>query len=71
MCLGIPMRILELKDDVGLVEISGVKTHINTSVIDNATVGDWVIVHAGFAIEKLEKDEAQSTLELLKEADLI
>ncbi len=65
------MKILELDGDVGLVEINGVKTHINTSVIENATIGDWVIVHAGFAIEKLEEDEAKSTIDLLKEAELI
>ena len=71
MCLGIPMKILELKDDWGLVEMNCVKTQINTSAIENAAIGDWVIVHAGFAIEKLEEDEAQSTFDLLREAKLI
>ena len=66
MCLGIPMKILEIEGDMALAEITGVKRKISLQLVE-AEVGDYVIVHAGFAIQVLDEREAQETIELLQE----
>lgn len=68
MCLGIPARVQKL-DDQGLGEVDylGTRVRTNFSLLENINVGDWVIVHAGFAITKLKEEEAQETLGLLRE----
>jgi len=71
MCLGIPMRILEINEKMGIVESGGVKINIGLMLIDDPVVGDWVIVHAGFAISKLNEEEAEETLNLLKEIEIV
>ena len=67
MCLGIPARILETGDGAAVVELGGVRREISVMLIDDVSVGEWVIVHAGFAIEKLSEEEAEQTLALFRE----
>ena len=67
MCLGIPMQIVEVDGDVGIVESGGIKRKVGLMLIDEAKVGDWVIVHAGFAINCLDQQEARKNLELMNE----
>ena len=67
MCLGIPARILETGDGAAVVELGGVRREISVMLIDDAAVGEWVIVHAGFAIERLSEEEAAQTLALFRE----
>ena len=67
MCLGVPAKILETSEGTALVELGGVRREISVMLIDDASVGDWVIVHAGFAIEKLSQEEAEQTLALFRE----
>jgi len=67
MCLGIPAKILERNESAAVVELGGVRREISVMLIDDVSVGDWVIVHAGFAIEKLSEEEAEQTLALLRE----
>ena len=67
MCLGIPMRIVEKEGDTGIVEAGGVKREVNLYLVEKVEVGDYVIVHAGFAIQKLDESEAEETLRLLRE----
>ena len=67
MCIGVPMQILEKEEDVGIVEINGVKREIGLMLLEDIDIGDWVLVHAGFAISKYEEEEAAETLSLLKE----
>ena len=67
MCLGIPMKIVEIKGDCGLVESGGLKRKANFSFLKSPRVGDYVLIHAGFAIEKLKENEAKKTLKALKE----
>ncbi|MBD3618997.1 MAG: HypC/HybG/HupF family hydrogenase formation chaperone [Chromatiales bacterium] len=76
MCLGIPGRIVEIVDGAqGLakVEVSGVRREVNIAcVIDQehpaeSCVGDWVLVHVGFAMSRIDEDEARKTLALLQE----
>ncbi len=68
MCLGIPMKIVEIKDRVGVVESMGVRREAILDLLPSAKVGDWVIVHAGYAIQLLDEDSAQETLSLLRSA---
>ena len=66
MCLGFPGLIEELNDCVAIVDVAGTKREISTIFLgDEAKVGDWVVVHAGFAISKIDEKEAKETLEFL------
>lgn len=67
MCLAIPMKIEEIEGDFAVVSIGNVKRKVNISFVNNVRKGDYLIVHAGFAIEKLDKKQAIKTLEILKE----
>ncbi len=65
MCLAIPVQIKEiLSDDEALAEISGIKKQISISLLDDVKVGDYVILHVGYALQKVDPEEAQKTLEL-------
>jgi hydrogenase expression/formation protein HypC len=68
MCLAVPMEILEIKDDTALVDQAGVKTRVNLMICDeHPEVGDYVIVHAGFAIRRMDAQAAQESLATLNE----
>jgi len=69
MCLAIPTRITALHgENMGTVEIGGIEREVSLALVD-AAVGDYVIVHVGIAISKLDEDEAQKTLALFAELD--
>lgn len=68
MCLAVPGKILELGEgESALIEIGGVKKRISLMLVDDARLGDYVLVHAGFAIEKVNGYEARRTIELFEE----
>ena len=67
MCLGIPGKIEELKDTMATVSFGTVKRLIDIRLVENAAVGDYVLVHAGFAIHKISEREALETLELIRQ----
>jgi hydrogenase expression/formation protein HypC len=68
MCLAIPARIVELRsDDLAVVDLAGVKKEISLALVDNVVIGDYVIVHVGYALNKLDPDEAAKTLALFAE----
>jgi len=67
MCLGVPAKILETGGGAAVAEVGGVRREISVMLIDDVSVGDWVIVHAGFAIEKLSEEAAEQTLALFRE----
>lgn len=67
MCLAVPMKITETDGSVATLEVDGISTTANVSLIENATPGDYVIIHAGFAIERLDEKEANARLELFSE----
>jgi len=68
MCLGIPAKVIEIDDsNQGKIDYLGTKVKTNFALLDDVKLGDWVIVHAGFAITKLNEDEAQETLLMLRE----
>ncbi|MDP9189750.1 MAG: HypC/HybG/HupF family hydrogenase formation chaperone [Actinomycetota bacterium] len=72
MCLAIPGQIVEVVDEsnrLALVDVAGVKRNVNIGLLDaegdGAVPGDWVLIHVGFAISKVDEAEAESTLKLL------
>jgi hydrogenase expression/formation protein HypC len=68
MCLGIPAKVLEIDENlVAKTEISGVVKEVNLEMVPEAKVGDYVIVHAGFAIQTIDEEEAKETMKLLEE----
>lgn len=68
MCLAIPAQIVELRDnDNAVVDLAGVRKEISLSLVDNVAVGDYVIVHVGYALNKLDPEEAAKTLALFVE----
>ena len=67
MCLAVPMRVIEINGDEAIVELGGVKKKISLGIMEKISVGDYVVVHAGFAIQKLDEEEAAKTLSLLKQ----
>lgn len=69
MCLAVPLKILNMNDNEATAELNGIKRIIRTDLIKNLNIGDYVLVHAGFAIEKLKKDEAAETIKALQELD--
>ena len=74
MCLAIPGQVIELVDDhnrLAKVEIAGVRRTVNVSLLDedgdSAKPGDWVLIHVGFALSKVDEEEAQAMLRLLEQ----
>jgi hydrogenase expression/formation protein HypC len=71
MCLGVPGRITEFLDashHLAKADVSGVRRSINVAMLlpDGLEVGDWVLIHVGFALSKIDADEARRTLEFLE-----
>lgn len=68
MCLAIPAQVVELRpDDNALVDLAGVRKEISLALVEGVAVGDYVIVHVGYALNKLHPDEAEKTLKLFAE----
>jgi hydrogenase expression/formation protein HypC len=68
MCLGIPAKVVHIDDSqIGKVDYLGTKVKTNFSLLEDVRKGDWVIIHAGFAISKLNEKEAQETFAILRE----
>ncbi|MBN1962078.1 MAG: HypC/HybG/HupF family hydrogenase formation chaperone [Deltaproteobacteria bacterium] len=62
MCLAVPMEIIRRQGNSAVVQINGVELSVSLDLVDDVQVGDYVIVHAGFAIQSLSVDEARETL---------
>ena len=67
MCLAVPMKVVEIDGPVARVEEGGVRREARVDLIDGVKVGDYVIVHAGVAIDRLEPEEALETVKLFEE----
>lgn len=67
MCLAYPMKIVEITGNRAVAEAEGIKRKIGMELIKSAHIGDYVMVHAGFAIERLDTKEAETTLKIFKE----
>lgn len=67
MCLAIPGQVVEIHDDrLATVNLGGITRRVSLDLLENVAVGDWVAVHVGFAISKLDEAEARETLDLLR-----
>ncbi|GIK24051.1 MAG: hydrogenase assembly protein HupF [Betaproteobacteria bacterium] len=68
MCLAIPVKVVELHEgDQATVDVGGVRKEISLALVDGIAVGDYVILHVGYAIQKLDPEEAEKTLALFAE----
>ena len=68
MCLAIPAQVVELREgDNAVVDLAGVRKEISLALVDNVVVGDYVIVHVGYALNRLDPEEAAKTLALFTE----
>ena len=68
MCLAIPSKITRIGNNMATIDVDGVKREASLLLLEEAGVGDYVIVHAGFAIQKIDEVAALETLKFLKEA---
>ena len=71
MCLGIPLKIVNIDGKTGIGEMNGVKRSIRCDFIPDIKIGDYVMVHAGFAMEKMDEESANSTTEAYLEIEEI
>jgi hydrogenase expression/formation protein HypC len=70
MCLAIPGKVVEIVDEAGgiaKVEVGGVRRNVNVALLDAVREGDYVLIHVGFALSKVDEHEAAETLRLLEE----
>lgn len=67
MCVGLPAKIVTMKDGMAVVDASGAKRKISTELLENVEPGDYVMVHAGIAIAKIQEDEEEEADEILEE----
>ena len=68
MCLAIPSKITRIENNMATIDVDGVQRQASLLLLEDAKVGEYVIVHAGFAIQKIDESAAQETLSLLREA---
>ena len=66
MCIAVKMKLLDVKGEVGRADLSGVVKEVSLALIEDVKVGDYVLIHAGFAIQKIDEEEALKTISLLK-----
>jgi len=71
MCLAVPLKITSIKGKMGIGELGGVKRKVSLLLLDKVKIGDYVLLHAGFAISKIEAKEAEELLQLLREVNEI
>jgi hydrogenase expression/formation protein HypC len=71
MCLAVPMKIITIEGFSAIVEAGGVSREINLRLLEDARIGDYVLVHAGFAIETIDEHEAEETLKLMEQIGLL
>jgi len=67
MCLGVPAKVKKIEGEWGWLDVNQLLLKINLSLVPGVKIGDYVIIHAGFAIQKLSTEEGESTLELFKQ----
>ncbi|MBL8415291.1 MAG: HypC/HybG/HupF family hydrogenase formation chaperone [Propionivibrio sp.] len=70
MCLALPVKVIELgAGDTAIVDLGGVRKEISLALLDEVNIGDFVILHVGYALSKLDPDEAEKTLALFAAID--
>lgn len=71
MCLGIPSKIISINGDAAIVSVGGTEVEASLQLLNDVKVGDFVLLHTGFAIEKISDAEAKETLKILKKLSYI
>jgi len=71
MCLGLPGKVIKIEAKTCLAEILGVSKEISIELLKDVSVGDYILIHAGCALQKLDEEEALKTIELYKELKAI
>ncbi len=67
MCLAIPMRLIEIDGDLGVAEVDGVTRQVRLDLLAEVSLGDYILIHAGMAIARVDPDYAEETLALLRQ----
>ena len=67
MCLGIPGKVIQIEKNVAKVDVGGVSRDISLDLCPDVSVGEYVLIHTGFAIQKVDEEEAKETLDLLRQ----
>ena len=67
MCLAIPLKLIEIQDEIGTIESGGIRRKVNLSLVENPKLGDFVVVHAGFAISIMDQEEGEKTLDIIRD----
>lgn len=67
MCLAVPMKLVEVEGNQGVAESGGVRARVRLDLVEDASLGSYVLVHAGFAIQVVDEEEARETLALIAE----
>ena len=69
MCLAIPAKVKDIKDEIAIVEIGNVEREAGIMLVPEVKIGDYVLLHAGYAIQIIDEEEAGKTMELFKQMD--
>jgi len=69
MCLAVPGKVIQVDGKAGKVDFLGVQRQVQLDLVPEAVAGDWVLVHAGFAIHRIDEEEAHETLALLRKLE--
>ena len=67
MCLAVPAQLVEREGDCGVADLHGNRVPVNTMLVPEAQIGAWILVHAGFAIQELDPEEAEQTFSVLED----
>ncbi|MDY6988172.1 MAG: HypC/HybG/HupF family hydrogenase formation chaperone [Thermodesulfobacteriota bacterium] len=67
MCLAVPAKVTKIDGDMATVEVGGIARGASLMLVDDVAVGDYVLVHAGFAIHRVDAEEAEESLRLLRQ----
>ena len=67
MCIAVPLEVAEIRGDIAVARYGNSTREVHLDLVDDVGVGDFILVHAGFAIQKLNKEEAEKTLALFKD----
>ena len=67
MCLAIPAKIIEIKDEIGTIDMDGVKRKVSLILLEDPQIGEYIIVHAGFGINKIDETAAKESLKILRQ----
>ena len=71
MCLAIPARVINLDGDQALVDVGGIQKSISIALVDDVAVGEYLLVHVGYALNKIDPVEAEKTLAMFVEAGMV